>query len=67
MTILWNNSRGEFEEIIQQYSLCLWWILGKRTWLWYISSVSPSSIRSDEGLKLETSALKFFTMVNLCY
>ena len=32
-----------------------------------VSSVSPSSERIDEGLTLETSALKHLTVANLRY
>ena len=52
MTILWNNSRGEFEEIIQQYSLCLWWILGKRTWLWYKKELQNWEMISQPKLEI---------------
>lgn len=52
MTILWNNSRGEFEAIIQQYSLCLWWILGKRTWLWYKKELQNWEMISQPKLEI---------------
>lgn len=52
MTILWNNSRGEFEEIVQQYSLCLWWILGKRTWLWYKKELQNWEMISQPKLEI---------------
>ena len=52
MTILWNNSRGELEAIIQQYSLCLWWILGKRTWLWYKKELQNWEMISQPKLEI---------------
>ena len=52
MTILWNNSRGEFEAIIQQYSLCLWWLLGKRTWLWYKKELQNWEMISQPKLEI---------------
>ena len=64
-------SIGEYNWVIEYYQLSRKHKLATiKSFKADISSVSPLSgptIGSDEGLMLKTSALKLFTVANLCY